>query len=625
MKNRVRIPLDRLSRKLAQPSDFETIKGCFTLLSQIEIRRLKLVSSAQLLLAFLDFAGVLAIGLIGMLSVYGIQSRSPSGQLKWFLELLNIESWTLQSQVAIVGTFAGLLLVSKSLISATINRRTISFLANRSADISMRILRRLIFSNVEQIKRRTRFENIFAVTSGVQSITVGVIGTMVNLFADSILIFVMFVGLLAIDASIAISTVTLFGSIAYFLYRLVNKRVAELAALDATIQIRNNQLLYELLGSYREIFAGGVRHRYLKGIEDLRRQGAAVSAKLTFIPSVSKYVLEISFVFGALLFIGFQFIFKDAVGAISSISIFVASAGRVIPAILRIQTALLTFKGSLSGASRTLEIMRELEEIESQGDFEIAPVEKHGIFSAKINVQDVTFSYENNEAKVLTNVNLEISEGEWIAIVGPSGAGKTTLVDLILGILKPSEGLVLVSGLDAEVAVSKWPGMVSYVPQDIFLNQGSIEQNIALGVDPRDLDHETIVECLNRVGLKNLISENEFGTKRDIGELGSRLSGGQRQRLGIARALYTKPRLLILDEATSSLDTKSEKTIIDCLNELRGDVTIISIAHRLSTVVNADQVIYIEAGKIIAKGSFDEVRDAVPNFDEQAKLARFEA
>lgn len=602
-------------------SDLKTIKNCFVLLSKSEIKRLKLVSLAQLFLAFLDFAGVMAIGVIGTLSVYGIQSKVPSGRLNWLLGNLGIQNWSLQKQVALIGLLAGTILITKSIFSAIISKRTIFFLSNRSADISIRILEKLTFSNLEQIRKRTRFENIFAVTNGVQSITVGVIGTLVNLFADIILIFVMFFGLLAIDSSIAISTVCLFGLIAFSMYRSVNVRIAMLAADDANVQIRNSQLLYELFGSYREIFAGGLRKQYLSRLESVRRQSATISANLAFVANVSKYVLEISFVIGAVIFVGIQFILKDAAGAISSISVFVASSGRVIPAILRMQTAALTFRGALSGASRTLEIIEELKQT-SNDKFQIIDSEKdRSSFLPYVNLENVNFKYENSENNALNRINFEIPQGEWLAIVGPSGAGKTTLVDLILGILKPTVGTVTVSGVDPEEAVTNWPGLVSYVPQETFLLQGALEDNVALGKETNEINRARVIECLERVGLLDLVNNSLKGVKLEVGELGSRLSGGQRQRLGIARALYTNPKLLILDEATSALDTLSEKHIVECLRDLKGSVTIVSIAHRLSTVVSADRVVYIDKGEIIASGTFEEVRNAVPNFDKQAKLA----
>jgi ATP-binding cassette subfamily C protein len=597
------------------------IRNCFVLLSKKEVARLKIVTLAQLILAFLDLAGVIAIGLIGTLSVYGIQSRSPSGQLVWILDFFKISDWNLQSQVAIIGLVAATILISKTLISAWINRRTILFLSNRSADISIRIIRKLVFSNLEQIRLRSRFENIFAVTTGVQSITSGVIGTVINLFADIVLILIMFFGLLIIDPSIALVSVTLFGSIALLLYKLVNKRVSFLAGEGANIQISNGRLLYELFGSYREIFAGGIRDQYVDRLELTAKKIAKNSSSAIFLSFISKYVLEVAFVIGAICFVGIQFVLKDAVGAIASISIFIASSGRVIPAILRLQSAALAFQGAIVVAGRTLGLITELSHVSNQVQETKNPIKREGSFSGYVSMEGVDFRYSGNPNYALKEIDLEIVTGEWLAIVGPSGAGKTTLVDLLLGILKPTKGKVEISGLDPELCIKNWPGSISYVPQESFIFDASIEENIALGVDSSQIDIDQIVSCLKLVGLHDYMKTNSEGTKFQVGELGSKLSGGQRQRLGIARALYTNPKLLILDEATSALDGSSEKIITECLSAMRGNVTIISIAHRLSTVVNANRVIYVEKGRIEASGTFQDIRNQVPNFESEAKIS----
>jgi len=597
------------------------IRNCFVLLSKKEVARLKIVTLAQLILAFLDLAGVIAIGLIGTLSVYGIQSRSPSGQLVWILDFFKISDWNLQSQVAIIGLVASTILISKTLISAWINRKTILFLSNRSADISIRIIRKLVFSNLEQIRLRSRFENIFAVTTGVQSITSGVIGTVINLFADIVLILIMFFGLLIIDPSIALVSVTLFGSIALLLYKLVNKRVSFLAGEGANIQIINGRLLYELFGSYREIFAGGIRNQYVDKLDLTAKKIAKNSSSAIFLSFISKYVLEVAFVIGAICFVGIQFVLKDAVGAIASISIFIASSGRVIPAILRLQSAALAFQGAIVVAGRTLGLITELSHVSNQAQETKNPIKRHGSFSGYVSMEGVDFSYSGNPNYALKEIDLEIVAGEWLAIVGPSGAGKTTLVDLLLGILKPTKGKVEISGLDPELCIKNWPGLISYVPQESFIFDASIEENIALGVDSSQIDIDQIVSCLKLVGLHDYMKTNNEGTKFQVGELGSKLSGGQRQRLGIARALYTNPKLLILDEATSALDGSSEKIITECLSAMRGNVTIISIAHRLSTVVNANRVIYVEKGRIEASGTFQDIRNQVPNFESEAKIS----
>lgn len=613
---------DNFARSGFVKRNLTIIKSCIVLLSKKELIKIIFVAVLQLTLALIDFIGVIAIGLVGTLSVYGIQSRAPSGQLKWLLETLQLSNLTFQKQVAIVGSIAGLVLIAKSIVSAWISRRTMFFLANRSADISNRILHKLTFSNFEQIQKRSRFDNIFAITNGVQSITVGVIGQLISLFSDVILIIIMFVGLLLVDTSIALVTVFVFGSIAFTLYRLVGRRVVALVREDADIQVANGQAIYELFGSFREIFVRGIRERYVENLSKLRKRQAEVQASTRFISDISKYVLEIAFVIGAFVFVGFQFILKDAVGAISAISIFIASAGRIIPAILRVQTAAMSFRGAIGVADRTLRILDELKyfEPEAMSSEDVLSVD----FKGEINVNDVSFVYLGSNLKAVQNVSIEILQGEWIAIVGPSGAGKTTLVDLILGVLKPTQGLIKVSGLSPENAIQKWPGRFAYVPQDSFISHGNIEENVVLGAFGQEVNESLVIDSLRKVGLEGFLSKTENGLKQDVGELGSKLSGGQKQRLGLARALYTNPAIIVLDEATSALDNVSEKKIVDLLNEIRGKTTIISIAHRLSTVMNADRIIYMEDGEIKATGTFSEVRSKVPNFEKQAQLANLE-
>ena len=597
----------------------ETLRKCFSLLTKGEIYKLVKVGLAQIVLAFLDLVGVLSIGLIGALSVYGIQSRTPTGQISWALKFLNLDQFSLQYQVSILGTIAGAILIFKSLSSAYINKRTLYFLGARSAELSARLVEKMAFSNVEQINKRSRFENIFLLTNGVQSITVGVIGTIVGLFADFALVAIMFVGLLAVEPSIAISTVIFFGVLAYLLYKIVNVRLVYLVDRDTENHILNTQLLYELFGIYREVFARGIRDDYVTRIAEQRRKSARVASEIAFVPSISKYALEIAFVVGAFLFIGVQFLIKDAVGAISTIGVFIASTGRIMPAILRIQGAAINLRGSIAGARRTLAVIGELETF-TKPQLNRAQNSRQDVFNAALSFREVSFSYQDNSKKTLEGLNFDVHEGEWLAIAGPSGSGKTTLVDLMLGILKPTSGDVTLSGLDPESSITINPGCVAYVPQEGFFVEGTLSQNVALGVDNANIDEKWVEYCLQTVGLDDLVSNSNLGINTRVGELGSKISGGQKQRLSIARALYTSPNLLILDEATSALDAISEQKIIDCLQELKGKITIVSIAHRLSTVMSSDRVLYLEDGSIKAIGKFNEVRNAVPNFDKQAEI-----
>jgi ABC-type bacteriocin/lantibiotic exporter with double-glycine peptidase domain len=189
-----------------------------------------------------------------------------------------------------------------------------------------------------------------------------------------------------------------------------------------------------------------------------------------------------------------------------------------------------------------------------------------------------------------------------------------------LGVLKPDHGEVIISSVSAIDAVSKWPGAISYVPQDVLIVDGTIRHNVALGFPPATVDNHRVLSAIEDAALGEFVKSLPNGLDTQVGESGAKLSGGQRQRLGIARALYTNPKLLVLDEATSALDGETELLVTDSIQKLKGRVTVVLIAHRLSTVRNADIVIYMQSGQVQAVGTFDEVRKQIPNFDHQAHL-----
>ena len=255
-----------------------------------------------------------------------------------------------------------------------------------------------------------------------------------------------------------------------------------------------------------------------------------------------------------------------------------------------------------------------------------------------IEFQDVHFTYPNaqqislasleaasmpevrDSEEILKGITFSALPGTVTALVGPSGAGKTTLVDVLLGVLKPKSGEITISGVDPLTSISNWPGAISYVPQDVVISNGTIRENVALGYPLELATDDLVMRALKVAHLDKFIEELPFGIDTQVGERGAKLSGGQRQRLGIARAMFTQPHLLVLDEATSSLDGETEANITDAIHDLRGKTTVVMIAHRLSTIRNADIVIYLSKGTVMAVGAFDQVRNAVPDFDHQAKL-----
>jgi ABC-type multidrug transport system fused ATPase/permease subunit len=244
----------------------------------------------------------------------------------------------------------------------------------------------------------------------------------------------------------------------------------------------------------------------------------------------------------------------------------------------------------------------------------------HADFLPDIVINQVSFSYPNQKTPAISEINLTVPPGSSIAFVGLSGAGKTTMVDILMGILKPDIGSVLISGCSPSDAVTKWPGAVAYVPQDIAIASGTIRENVGQGYPPEVATDELVMNALKIAGLNEFVTQLPNGIDTQVGERGARMSGGQRQRLGIARALFTRPRLLVLDEATSSLDGETEASISNAINSLRGSTTLVIIAHRLSTIREVNKVVYLSSGKALAYGTFNEVRDRVPAFDRQARI-----
>ena len=474
-----------------------------------------------------------------------------------------------------------------------------------------------------EIQKRTYQETIFALTNGVNTVIVGIISAFVSLISDGVLLVVMLAGLIFVDSLLAFVLLFFFGLIGFVLYKLMHQKMRKLGSENAQLTIATNELLMESLESYRELTVRNRRSYYVRAISEIRYSQANLTAKIYFMPLISKYVIESAVVLCGLLLGAVQFMIRDASHAVGTLSIFLAASARIAPAVLRVQQGALGIRGAHGSATPTLELIDSLEGIGSIGtESDLLDLE-HVDFRGEVIVSNLNFTYPGNKEKTIKNLDLHIKEGEAVAIVGSSGAGKTTLVDLILGVINQDSGEILISGSTPAEVVQKWPGAVSYVPQNVSISNRTIRENIALGFPPNLADDLLVTQALKIAHLDDFANSLPRAFETSVGERGTKLSGGQRQRLGIARAVFTKPRLLILDEATSSLDGSTEAEITKAINELKGECTIIVIAHRLSTVKNADTILYLENGELIAKGTFQEVREQVPNFEIHAKLAGF--
>jgi ABC-type multidrug transport system fused ATPase/permease subunit len=579
---------------------FSKSAGVFEAFSFLESKdkiKLTLLSLIQVLLSFLDLLGIALIGMLIVLAT-AAEKSSPPSYVSVILELSQIENFNLQVQILLIGGAATFLLSLKSLLMVIVLRRNAFFLSRRSAELSKVLLSKLLSSSLEDLNSRSIQQSLNAVTGGVNNVIAGVIGRCVGLVGDAATMITVLIGLLVIDTAIALASLLIYGSIGLTLYLFLRKSAKSGGRLQTQLSIQAGQEIYEVLGSFREIFVKNRGHFYAEKIGATRLSLASTQAKLSLMNIYSKYIMESSVTLGALLVALAQLSLSDGPQAVASLGLFLASGLRLAPAVLRLQHNLIEIKGSLSGAEEMLQLHRMLANSNlSVVSRQTGSVDYPG-FEPSVEFDNVSFTYRANTIPTLKGVTLSLPVGSFCAIIGESGAGKSTLVDTMLGINQQEFGSILISGLSPKEAVRTWPGAIGYVPQDVLIIRGTIRENIALGY-PLDLFPENMFwKALELSRLSEFVISLPFGLDAQVGDRGVNLSGGQRQRLGIARAMLTEPRLLVLDEATSALDSETETEFVEALRQMKGKVTLVVIAHRISTVESANVIYQVKEGMV---------------------------
>lgn len=610
----------QLKNKWASNKNLANFRRSVRVLSETDKKKIGTIVVVQIFLSLLDLIGVAVIGLLAALSFNGVQSRQPGSRVDHLLRIIHLQNDSFQFQAAVLALTATIFLVGRTMLSVIFTKRILFYLGRSAALISTSLVKKLLSQPLLAIQQKSTQETSYALTAGVGAITMSVIATTVNLIADIALLTVLFTGLLVVNFSVAGTTIITFLSIGFILHRVMNTNARRLGERQAALIIESNEAILEVLTTYREAFTKDRRHYYSTEFGNLRLSLANSASQSAFLPYVSKYIIETATIVGALLISAAQFLMLDAGHAIATLSIFLAAGSRIAPSVLRVQQGLITIISGLGSAEPTLDLIDQLEHVPvTQANVNYLDFTHPG-FISDIKINDVNFSYSKDSSWNLKNINLELGHGKTMALVGPSGSGKTTIVDILLGVLDPNRGEVQISGHKPIEVIRKWPGSLGYVPQDVVIINGTIRENITLGFNEGEIDDLQIRKALEISQLHEFVNTLPLGLETVVGENGSKLSGGQRQRLGIARALATSPKLIVLDEATSALDGALESDISAAISNLRGFVTVVMIAHRLSTVRDADLVVYVENGEIRQSGTFEFVRRSVPDFDHQAKL-----
>jgi ABC-type multidrug transport system fused ATPase/permease subunit len=605
----------------------EAIKAALGLLTAADRRRYRLVVAAQMLTSFLDLAGVLLVGLVGVLAAASIQGTPPPDAVVAAADRLGLGDLPPEALAGIVAATSAAFLLTKSLVSALLMRRVFRFLGNRQAAVSTRLTAQLLAQPLLAIERRSSQETAYALSGAIAATITGTLGSLAIMLSELTLLVLLSAALFIVNPAVTIAAFIFFASVGFAIQRGLAGWAGRLGGVLSTTGILGTKHLQEAIFSYREVSVLGRRSLYVATIGSLWQRGGGAMGDQLFISQLPKIGYETALVVGAIGLVSWQFTVSTPVEALATLVLFLAAGSRVLPSMLRLNSLTIGIRLGVASAAVVFPIVDELQRSAAQplSPINIKDVEESTTagfpgFTPTIEISDVSVTYPGAPAPALTNINLSVPAGSKVALAGTTGAGKSTLADVILGVLEPQSGSVSVSGMDVNDAINTWPGALAYVPQNVAMINGSVRENVALGLPADAIDDDQVWHSLQQAHLAGFLSDSRDGLDTLIGERGVRLSGGQRQRLGLARALYSRPKLLVLDEATSALDAETEVLIADALAALSDEVTTVTVAHRLAPIRHSDIVVYLEGGYITALGTFDEVRESSSAFHRQATL-----
>ncbi len=525
--------------------------------------------------------------------------------------------------IILLGVVCGLI-IAKSVIAVVL----LWFATRRFAKYELALGSRLFETYVasswtERLKRNSA--DLVRLTDGsVNVIIAGMLLPGATLFGEA-LSFIAVLGVLAIvQPLVALISMLYLGAVGALLYLWVTRRSREAGGVALRYSLTSSRLITEMVGALKEITLRDRLGAIGDVVRDNRRHVARARGNAVFLKEVPRYVLEASIIGGFVLVGATGWLTGGITGAITAVALFGVAGFRIAPSIVRFQGVVNQVQMAVPHAERVLDEIARSESATARAADALDTAEPPTPPSALV-FEKVSFRYSPDAEPALQDVSLSLPFGSVAALVGASGAGKSTLVDLMLGLLAPTDGTVRVEGETGSVALDDvtrwWRSRVAYVPQEVSLFDSTVAQNVALAWNNADVDRDLVREALAQAQLLDMIEARDGGIDAPIGERGLALSGGQRQRLGIARALYAKPLVLVLDEATSALDTATEAAVAAAIAGLRGSTTVVSVAHRLSTVQNADQIFFLSEGRVVGSGTFDELAASVPEFGEQVRLA----
>jgi ATP-binding cassette, subfamily B, bacterial PglK len=533
---------------------------------------------------------------------------------------LNLQS---QDQLTIVvGLALVVLFIFKSIFLFSVSYIEHTFIFGKMRRLTVNLYRTYLGNDYTFHLERNSAELINYVNNECYHLFMGVVIPFVHFLTEFVLVVLIVVSLVAVEPIGMLSVVVMTGIMGGFYYQFLKRRVSKIGETRQVESSKMVQWIAQGLNGIKEIKVIGKEEFFINQFDQHVKTYTGATKMVMVLELVPRMVLE---TFAIIIIVGLVIIGlmqgRSSSSLLSGVTLFAVAAFRLLPAVNRVLGHLTSVNYNLSSLNVIYADLRSLEKQASDHQNNLSTnVESIDNISLNkvLELKNVSYHYPKSDQLAIPNLSMIIPKGHMIGIVGHSGAGKTTFIDLLLGLLTPTSGQILADGVDVSANLDSWQENIGYIPQSIYLFDDTIRANIAFGCYPEQIEEDKIWRTLKAVQLQDFI--NELPEKLDtvIGESGVRLSGGQRQRLGIARALYLNPKLLIMDEATSALDNQTERAVARAIEKLSKDRTVIIVAHRLTTVQKCDVIYMMNRGEIVCSGTYDQLLATSREFQKLA-------
>lgn len=595
----------------------QTLKKLLFLLSPKEKKKALKLMFMILLMALLDMIGVASIlPFIAVLTNPDlVEANIYLDKFYFFLKSFGIENK--QEFIFILGVMVFILLVSSLAFKSITNYLQVQFAEMREYSIGKKLIENYLYQPYDWFLNRNSSNFNKTILSEVHIVITQGLKPMLDLIAKGLVVIALLLLLILIDPYLTFLVGLTLGGAYGIIYKFARNFLTRIGKL----RMENNQsrfaIVNEAFSAIKEVKVGSLEQAYIKRFIDPAKNYAQYSASSVVISQLPRYAIE-AITFGGLMLIILYLMTQNGtfVGALPVISLYAFAGYRLMPALQEIYRsfALLKFVGpSLEFLYEDLKGLKQVNKNEKQLSLS---------FNKKIRLNNISYQYPNSQKTTVKNISLIINANSIVGLVGPTGSGKTTIADIILGLLDPLEGLIEVDNVTINKKnKSSWQSLIGYVPQNIYLSDDTIAKNIAFGIESNNIDQGLIEKAAKIAKIHDFIINelpNKYGA--NVGERGIKLSGGQRQRIGIARALYNNPKILIFDEATSALDNVTETLIMEEVYKLKKNLTIIIIAHRLSTVKECDNIFLFDKGKLHSEGKYYDLLKKSEKFRDFVNL-----